>query len=302
MASRNSLTADVVIVGGGPAGLSAALVLGRCRRRVVLCDSGEPRNFAAREMHGFLTRDCADPAELRRIGRDQLGRYETVEIRDIAVKDAAAEEGGFAVELESGERIVCRKLLLATGIRDELPDLPGFFEIYGVSAHHCPYCDGWEWRDRALAVYGDMEKGGALALELLGWSSDIVLFADGERSGGGAELARQGIRIVSSPIAAFEHASGRLRRVRLADGEAVEREALFFAAPTRQSCGIAELLGCEFNEKGVVRTGDYEGSSIPGLYVAGDASRHSGLAIVAAAEGARAAFAINNELLVEDRA
>lgn len=293
---------DVVIVGGGPAGLSAALVLGRCRRRVLLCDSGEPRNFAAREMHGFLTRDCADPAELRRLGREQLARYRTVEIRDIAVRNATAKEPGFTVELTTGEDVACRKLLLATGVQDELPDVPGFSEIYGVSAHHCPYCDGWEWRDRALAVHGEAEKGKALALELLGWSRDIVLFADGLPQDDRAELARHDIRTVSSPVERFEHKAGKLQRVRLTNGEVVERDALFFAAPTRQRCGIAELLGCEFDEEGAVSTGDYEGSSIAGLYVAGDASRHAGLAIVAAAEGARAAFAINSELLKEDRA
>ena len=295
---------DVIVVGGGPAGLSAALVLGRCLRRVLLCDSGKPRNLAAREMHGFLTRDCSDPADLRRIGREQLQRYGTVDVRDVAVTNAARAGEGFSLELQDGRHVRCRKLLLATGVRDELPDLAGFDEIYGRSAHHCPYCDGWEWRGRALAVYGEAEKGAALAVELLGWSGDVVLFVKGDGAMPAeeeTELKRRRIRVVTSPIVRLESSGGLLTGVRLENGETVKRDALFFAAPTRQSCSIAELLGCELDEKGAVRTGEFEGSNVAGLYVAGDASRHAGLAIVAAAEGARAAFAINSELLNEDR-
>src|SRR5687768_12786339 len=187
---------DVVIVGGGPAGLSAALVLGRCRRRVLLCDSGRPRNYVSHELHGFLTRDCSEPAQLRRIGREQLQRYRTVEVRDVLVKDAAPHVQGFEVELQSGQRVGCRKLLLASGVRDDLPEVAGFDELYGKTAFHCPYCDGWEWRDQAVAVFGRGEKGKALALELLGWSRDIVLFSDGEEilsEDAQDELTRNGI-------------------------------------------------------------------------------------------------------------
>ncbi len=295
---------DVVIVGGGPAGLSAALVLGRCRRRVLLCDSGRPRNYVSHELHGFLTRDCSEPAQLRRIGREQLQRYRTVELRDVLVKDAAPHVQGFEIELQNGERMRCRKLLLASGVRDELPDVEGFEELYGKTAFHCPYCDGWEWRDRAVAVYGRGEKGKALALELLGWSRDVVLFSHGEEilsENAQDELTRNGINYFETPVQRFERDGEQLRGIRLADGKLVEREVLFFSTPTNQGCAMASGLGCQFDEKGAVRTGGYEETNVPGLYVAGDASRHAGLAIVAAAEGARAAFAINTELLREDR-
>ena len=294
---------DVVIVGGGPAGLSAALILGRCRRRVLLCDAGNPRNYAAREMHGFLGRDATDPAELRRDGRRQLERYETVELREIAVTDAKAADGGFAVALEGGERVRCRRLLLATGVRDELPHVPGFDDHYGVSAHHCPYCDGWEWRDKRLAVYGQGEAGKEFALEFLGWSRDVVLFTDGATDlsdEGRAELTRNGVGVEETAVAAFDGKDGRLQAVRLADGRSIARDALFFYTSSKQTCQIASGLGCKF-DNGLVATGGYEQTHIPGLFVAGDASRHAGLAIVAAAEGARAAFAINTEFLKEER-
>lgn len=296
---------DVAIVGGGPAGLSAALVLGRCRRRVLLFDSGRPRNYVSHELHGFLTRDCTDPAELRALGREQLRRYGTVEIRDLAVKDAAIRANCFEVAVETGERVLVRKLLLATGMRDEVPGIAGFSELYGVSAFHCPYCDGWEWRDRAIGVYGRGEKGKKLALEMLGWSRDVVLLTDGASGLAGPErdaLARNGIGLHEGSIAAFEGKDGRLSRIRFADAESIGREAVFFAMPAKQSCALASGLGCEFNDRGAVKTRAYEKTNVPGLYVAGDASRHVELAIVAAAEGAMAAFAINSELSEEDRA
>jgi thioredoxin reductase len=304
MSTEISSRFDVVIVGAGPAGLSAALVLGRSRRRVLLFDKGDPRNSVTGRLHAFLTRDGCGLAEFRKTARNDLERYPTVEVRDEEVAGAIVADGGFEVTTAAGERIACRKLLLATGLADDLPDLPGFTEIYGKSAFHCPYCDGWEWRDRALGVYGDAEIGRALALELLGWSDDLVLFTDGDQSldaAARAELARSGIRLVEDDVAAIEAEEGKLRQLVLVGGTKVARDALFFAAPTKQRCGIVAALGCEFDEKGAVKTRAYERTHLRGLYVAGDASRHVELAIVAAAEGAMAAFAINSELLAEDR-
>lgn len=304
MSSGRQETCDVVIVGGGPAGLSAALILGRCCRRVMLFDAGRPRNSVSPELHGFLTRDCEHPGDLRRIGRAQLERYETVTVRDVAVDDAVGEDGHFTVTVADGTTVRTRKLLLASGVKDELPSIDGFAATYGVSAFHCPYCDGWERRGRAIAVLGTGTKGHALALELLGWSRDIVLCTDGPHELNGDELAclaRNDIRVEERRIARLESEEGKLSAIAFAEGAALPREALFFSAPANQSCDIASALGCEFNERGSVRTSSYEKTNVPGLYVAGDASHHVELAIVAAAEGAMAAFAINAELLEEDR-
>src|SRR5687767_12385523 len=143
---------DVIIVGGGPAGLSAALVLGRCRRTVLVIDQGKPRNAAAQAMHGYLTRDGINPSDLLHLARRELRRY-GVEFRRDEVTQAKRQRDRFEVVTHKRERFRSRKLLLATGIRDQLPRIEGLTELYGISVHHCPYCDGWEWRDRALAAY-----------------------------------------------------------------------------------------------------------------------------------------------------
>jgi thioredoxin reductase len=294
---------DVIIVGAGPAGLSAALILGRCRRKVLVCDNGKPRNWVSQRVTGFLTCDGMSPAELRRVGREQLAPYDSVEIRDITVVDAECRDYGFDVELEDGTRLTTRKLLLATGVIDDLPPIEGAEGFYGRGLHHCPYCDGWEMRDQPLAVYGGGEPAKGMALELTMWSRQLVVCADGaaEFSDQGREqLARADIGIREERIRRLEGDAGELERIRFASGEALPVRALFFPSRGRQRCDLAERLGCNITEKGMVDTGKFETTAIRGVYVAGDASRNVQLVVIAAAEGATAAFAINTELVNED--
>jgi len=292
---------DVVIVGAGPAGLSAALILGRSRRRVLVCDTGKPRNAASRAMHGFLSRDGMPPGEFLRIARDQLRQYDSIEMRDIEVTGAKCVDGRFHVTLHGGDSVSSRKLLIATGVVDNLPDLPGFNELHGASVFHCPYCDGWEVRDQPLAIYGRGLRGLGLSLELTGWSRDLVLCTDGPSeiaADGLARLDRNGIRVREDRITRLE-GTDRLARIVFASGAPLDRHALFFTTGQSQHSGLVTALGCEMNEKGTVLTGKYEAAHLPGLYVAGDASRAVQWVVVAAAEGAEAAFSINTELLKE---
>jgi thioredoxin reductase len=291
---------DVIIVGGGPAGLSAALLLGRCRRRVLLFDDGRARNQRSRAAHAVFTRDGESPEELRRIAREQLERYDVTVRRDTIVQ-VAREGAGFELVTRGGERHAARKLLLATGIVDAVPGIPGMDAIYGRSAFHCPYCDGWEVRDQRLAVLARGAEGVELALSVANWSSDVVLCTQTLRrlhAQDALKLRAHGIASHPARIRELVHEAGQLRRIVFADGTSLERDALFFRAPTAQRCDLAARLGCLFTTKGAVKTGRLAATG-NGLYVAGDAAREVHFVTVAAAEGLKAAYAIHRELRLE---
>lgn len=295
---------DVAIVGGGPAGLGAALVLGRACRRVLIYDSGTPRSWASRALHAFPTRDGIPPGELRRLARKELRRYPGVEFRRGEVQSAKrTSKGGFLLRGPHGERLRCRKLLIATGVFDRLPRIPGIAAYFGRGVFQCPYCDGWEYRDQAVAVYGRGRRGFEMARALTAWTRDIVLCSDGPallRAGQRAELRKNGIDICEARIVGLVGGRGRLRALDFEDGGTLQRRALFFDTPVVDQSPLARSLGCQFNRRGGVRCGRYEATSVPGVFVAGNIIKDVQLAVVAAAEGARAAFGINRSLTRED--
>jgi thioredoxin reductase len=290
-------------VGGGPAGLSAALVLGRACRRVILFDSGRYRNAVAHQIHGFLSRDAMPPLEFLEVSRKQLESYPSVRFERSEVSRAEpVGPNSFRVTTIDGQSFTSRRLLLATGVVDHVPAVEGFVGIYGVSAFHCPYCDGWEFRDQPIAVYGRGARAYGFALEMLGWTRDIIVCSDGpcEMSDHDrAHLGRNGITVREERILRFEHTDGRLNRVVFDGAPPIDRAALFFTMGQIPASPLAESLGCAFNDKGTVPTGKYQVTSVPGLFVAGDASRDVQWIIVAAAEGAEAAYAINQGLIQE---
>jgi thioredoxin reductase len=296
---------DCIVVGGGPAGLSGALMLGRCRRTVLVCDVGEPRNAAAAGLHNYLTRDGIRPSEFLRLAYEEVRRFLTIEFRRTKVVAAERTPSGFTVVCADGSRHNSRKLLLATGVVDELPEIEGLEELYGTSVHHCPYCDAWEWRDQPLAIYGRGEEGPALALGLTVWSRDLVLCTDGpgDLSEEALEqLSKAGIEIREEQVLRLEGREGKLERIIFDEGPELFRRALFVCAGQHQQSDLARKLGCRFTSKGAVNTGSCEATDVPGLYVAGDSSKDSQFVIVAAAEGAEAGMAINKALLKEDLA
>jgi thioredoxin reductase len=293
---------DVVVVGGGPAGLSAALMLGRCRRCVLVCDLGQPRNRRSQAMHGYLTRDGIAPAAFLDLARRELTRY-GVEWRCIGVTDVVCEgPRRFAVTLSDGRREEARFVLLATGVIDDLPLLPGVEDCYGRSVFHCPYCDGWEWRDCRLAALGRGAHAANLALGLLPWSKDIVACTNGTpvASRLRRRLEQHGIVLRTETIARVEHDGGALTGIVFEGRGSIPRDALFFSTGQHPQSDIAVRLGCALNRRGTVKTGTLSDTNIPGVFVAGDASRDAQFVVVAASEGVKAAVAINKALLHDE--
>ncbi|HEY0685780.1 MAG TPA: NAD(P)/FAD-dependent oxidoreductase [Steroidobacter sp.] len=296
---------DVVIVGAGPAGLSAALVLGRARRNVLLCDKGTPRNWASRRLHGFVTRDGIDPKEFRTLAYQEIARYEQVKLRLEAVVGASplAAGAGFTVRFARGSKVRTRKLLLATGVLDHLPPVQGIEERFGVSVFQCPYCHGWEFRDRAVAVYGRGKRGFEMARAMTAWTGDIVLCTDGASHltrAAQRQLQRNGIELRTARIARLEGRRGQLTQIVFRNGDALPRDALFFDTPSSEQSALSRAIGCEYESDGGVKCGQYSETSVPGVYAAGNITRDVQLAIVAAAEGTKAAFGINRALTRED--
>jgi len=267
-----------------------------------------------RALHGFLSRDGLPPGELCRIGREQLAPYSSVELRQIQV-DAAGTAGdgeGFAVMLADGTREAAR-LLLASGVVDELPAIDGLAGLWGRGVFNCPYCDGWEVRDQPLAVLGADQRALQLALHLSGWSDDVVWFSNGQlpvslAEAGRAPLAARGVRLREDLITSLEGGDGRLARIALATGESVERRAAFLHPPTRQRSDLPGQLGCVLLEDGSVSVGDFGQTSVAGVFAAGDMARRPTMPVpgaqivIAAAEGAIAAVAIDQDLLMHDLA
>ena len=304
---------DAVVVGGGPAGLNAALMLGRACRQVVVIDAGRPRNSAARQMHGFLGRDGTHPSELLAAGREEVGRYGVEMIGDLVssaeIIDKSATypyESGFAITTSQGRRLASRKLLLATGVWDELPDLPGVKECYGTTVHHCPYCDGWEHRGKHLLAFATTAKGSiGLGLSLRGWSEKVTVLTNGQDVSRRERrrLCNNEIAFREEVVLGFKQSAGRLEAVQLAGGEYVVADAMFFNTAMRpNSAELLRDLGCRLDGNGLARTRGKQKTNVKGLYLAGDADGDVQFVIVAAAEGATAAVAINRELQDEDRA
>lgn len=294
---------DVVIAGAGPAGLSAALVLGRACRRVLLCDTGTPRSWASKEMHAYLSRDGIPPRQFLELSRHEVLKYPQVRFVKAEVRAAKRKGDWFDVRLGRGARVRCRKVLIATGVYDLLPPLRGIETLYGHSVFQCPYCDGWEMRGTRVAVYGRGQRGLQMARAMTAWARDIVLCTDGRARYSSADrqaLTRNGITVNETPIARLRGSQGRLRAVEFQDGGTLARDALFFDTPSRNQSKLAESIGCQFDRKGGVLCGEYEATSVPGVFVAGNIIRDVQLSIVAAAEGARAAFGINRALTRED--
>ncbi|HME81492.1 MAG TPA: NAD(P)/FAD-dependent oxidoreductase [Candidatus Eremiobacteraceae bacterium] len=295
----------MIIVGGGAAGLNAGLVLGRARRDVLILDAGKPRNAVAERMHGFLSRDGTPPAKLLDLARAELKHYPNVKLVTATVKRAKRTAHGFVVTAESREQFAGRRLLLANGLRDRLPSIKNLDKLWGKSVFVCPFCDGWEFRDRKIAVYGNAKAAVGLAQELYGWSKHLtVCTEDGSLTVSPKQrrwLEATHCRLIKGPIRRLVgNDKGALKELEFEDRRRIECDALFLSAPLRQSCGIAKSLGCKAGWWGSIVVDDKGRTNIRGCYAAGDAVTNVHQVILAASSGVRAAMAICSELLSEE--
>ncbi|TDF99460.1 NAD(P)/FAD-dependent oxidoreductase [Paenibacillus piri] len=295
---------DCTIIGGGPAGLNAALVLGRARRSVALIDNNQPRNAVTHASHGFLTRDGVTPTEFRRIAYNEVLHYPTVEHRPAKVTDIRKLHDGFQIITDSGETIESRKLLMATGLKEVFPAIPGLAEMYGKSLFHCPYCDGWELRDQPLIVLSDNPKVFHMAKLLYNWSRDLVICTNGRSVLTDKQkqvLDSRNIIETEQTIAAFHGSEGKLRQVEFTDGSRINRTGGFVTPQWLPQAVFREGLGYETTELDGIRTDEMGKSTVPGLFAAGEAASGApSQLIVAAAAGSMAAAGINAELMEED--
>ncbi len=293
---------DVVIVGGGPGGLSAALALGRAAKRVLLCDAGVRRNAAAEHMHGFATRDGIAPAEFRKIAREQLRPYAVTSI-DVAVRSIEpTRAGGFEVTLEGEQFVSCRRVLLALGMVDELPELPGLRELWGRSVFACPYCHGWEFRGQRWGILATNFEMLEFAILLTGWTNDVIAFTNGPLAIPAdlrARLARFRIAIEPRRLKTMIAGTEQLvTTVETEDGELIPRETMVVRPHQRQT-DLVHRLCLALDDNGFVRTDEDGQSSVRGIYAAGDLTTPMQTAIFAAAAGTRAAYRMNHAMNTE---
>ncbi|HYP89076.1 MAG TPA: NAD(P)/FAD-dependent oxidoreductase [Polyangiaceae bacterium] len=295
---------EVLIIGGGPSGLQAALTLGRAGRRVLLCDSGPRRNAAAEQIHNFVTRDGTAPDEFRRVARDQLTRYPNVEVRDAFVDSVAGQKGAFHVAL-GAHTVGARRLLLCTGMVDQMLPISGFAELWGHAIVQCPYCHGWESRGRRWGYLARPEHASRFlpfALQLSGWTPHVVIFTNGEfeiPEAARLRLRAAGTRIELEPLARLLANGNQLDAVELTNGTRVDCDLLFVHPPQRQ-IQLVSALGLELDAEGFVQVEPMRReTSTPGIYAAGDATTPMQAAIAAATSGLQAAASINVDLMME---
>jgi thioredoxin reductase len=295
---------DVVIVGGGPAGLNAAVVLGRCRRQVLLFDTGNQRNRRSHGIHNFLTRDDMLPPDFIELAKKEAKKY-GVSFKNIAVTNAIKMKNGrFSITDEKGNTWYAKKILLATGLSDRLPPIEGLEELYGSSVFHCPYCDGWEVRDKNIVLYARNRNGVELALSLLTWSKSVTYLTDGRfylKPHETELLKAHNIPVITEPVQKLQSVKGKLRNILFKNNRQYTCDAMFFVNGYTQQSKLVEQLGCTMSKQKVVLTNRLQQANIPGVYVAGDATKDMHFVVVAAAEGAKAAVNINKELQKEER-
>lgn len=300
---KETIPFDVIIIGGSYSGLAAGMALGRSLRRVLIIDSGEPCNRQTPHSHNFLTQDGNAPQAIAAIARRQVEAYDSVQFLNGQATKGLKGNGGFEITVASGNTFRAKKLIFATGIRDIMPEIPGFSECWGISVIHCPYCHGYEVRHKKTGILMNSEHSFEFAGMIRHWTSDLALYTNGpsalspEQAG---KLKAKNISIVEKEIERIEHQDGHLKQLMFKDGSAAALDALYGPRPFELHCRIPETLGCELSEEGYVKVDGFQKTSVQGVFACGDATTRMRTIAGAVAAGAAAGMMLNKELIAEE--
>lgn len=293
---------DVIIVGGGPAGCNAAMVLARVKRSVLIIDEGKQRNLKSKGMHNYLTRDGVLPADYLDIAHKELANYNIDLVKGRAEKVTRLADRGFSIDVGK-KKYICRRILLATGVTDIIPDVPGMQELWGCCVYHCPYCDGWECKDEVVGLYAGKTNGYGMAVALNHLAKELVLFTDGKRyltAKQKAHLVALNVKVITDKVSRLVSEDQKLVCIQLVNGHEIACQSIFVNSGHKVNSGLLEQLNCKRTKLGAAITNRHQETDVKGVYVAGDASYDMHFVIVAAAEGAKAAVAIHTDLLKAD--
>jgi thioredoxin reductase len=294
---------DVIIIGGSYSGLSAGMALGRALRKVLIIDSGKPCNMQTPHSHNFLTQDGKTPKEIATLARQQVEKYDTVKFFNGKATKGIKTENGFEIETESGERFEAQKLIFATGIKDNLPDIDGFAACWGISLIHCPYCHGYEVRNEKTGIIGNGDYGFEFSTLISNWTNDLTLFTNGTSTlttEQAEKLERHHIKIVETAIERLEHSDGHLQNIAFKDGTKVDVKAAYTRSPFEQHCPIPETLGCELTDDGYIKINPFHKTTVSGVFACGDNVTRIRTVANAVAMGTTTGMMVNKELIEEE--
>ncbi|GGH73162.1 thioredoxin reductase [Pullulanibacillus pueri] len=296
---------DCAIIGAGPAGLNAALVLARAKKQIVLFDEDQPRNAVTHESHGFITRDGIRPSEFKRIAKEELKKYPSLSIQEQRVIDIKKENHSFTIQTSEGHSYRSKKVILSTGLKDVLPSIEGIEQFYGTSLFSCPFCDGWELRDRPLVVIiSEDEHALHYTKMIFNWSQDLVVSTNGKKIFTDEQKAlftKKNIKIIEEKIDSLQGEEGRLQKVRFKNGQEILREGGFVLTGQEQASPLAENLGCTMNKMGGFEVDRFGRTSVEGVYACGDTTfTEPPQLIIAAAKGSMTASGVVNDVIHEE--
>jgi thioredoxin reductase len=301
MAEKNQF--DVIIIGGSYSGLAAGMALGRALRKVLIIDSGKPCNRQTPHSHNFITQDGKTPKEIAASARAQVEKYETVQFLHGTVSGGVKNETGFEISTEKGEKFSAKKLVFATGISDTIPPIPGFAECWGISVLHCPYCHGYEVRNKKTGIIGNGDAGFEFATMISNWTKDLALYTNGKSTlteEQTKKLQQHNIRVIETEIKEFSHDKGIVQNIILKDGSKAAVEALYVRCAFTQHCTVPESLGCELTQEGFIKTEGVQKTTVAGVFACGDNVSPMRTVANAVALGTAAGMMANREIIFEE--